>query len=91
MKEDGTVPTPRGSKRVWEKGGYANTEIPTTEQSFLPNCLIVLAGQAGGSKPHLASGKKKKEKKREKKLIYIMYESIGVGASIKHAPTPPHS
>lgn len=74
MKEDGTVPTPRDSKRVWEKGGYANTEIPTSEQSFLPNCLIVLVGQAGGSKPHLASGKKKRKEKEKKAHLHHVWK-----------------
>lgn len=41
-------------------GSYANIAILTSEWPFLPNCLIVLEGQAGGSKPHLASGEKKK-------------------------------
>lgn len=41
-------------------GSYANIAIPTSEWPFLPDCLIVLVGQAGGSKLHLASGKKKK-------------------------------
>lgn len=41
---------------------YTNAEIPTSEWPFLPNCFIVLVGQAGGSKPHLASGGNKKKK-----------------------------
>lgn len=40
-------------------GSHANIAIPTSEWPFLLNCLIVLAGQAGGSKSHLAFGEKK--------------------------------
>lgn len=69
-KEVGTVPTLVVLKECFCGGGVvcgavsgssANTANPASEWPFLPNCLIVLVGQAGGSKPHLASGEKEKK------------------------------
>lgn len=89
-KKVGTVPTLVVLKEFFVGGGvvcravsgsYANTAIATSKWPFLPNCLIVLVGQAGGSKPHLASS--------EKKNMHINtgYGSMGVlgeGGSIRH-------
>lgn len=58
-------------------GSHANAAIPTSEWPFLPDCLIVLVGQAGGSKLHLASGEKKKT--QQNMYIYSEHGSVGGG------------
>lgn len=59
-------------------GSDANIAIPASEWPFLLNCLIVLVGQAGGSRSHLASGEKKKKKKKSMH-INTVYGSVGGG------------
>lgn len=61
-------------------GSDANIAIPASEWPFLLNCLIVLVGQAGGSRSHLASGEKKKK-------VCTLTQCMGVlgeGDSIRH-------
>ncbi len=58
-------------------GSYANIAIPTSEWPFLPDCLIVLVGQAGGSKPHLASGEKKQKTKKTSTHLHSVWECWG--------------
>lgn len=64
---------------------------------FSSNCLIVFVKQAGGSKPHLASGRKKKTQNKTKKKkkkphcisISTERESVGRVAGVFHSQSSP--
>ena len=80
----GTVPSLVVLKDFFEGDGWyagqflANMltlQSPLVNGPFPPNCSIVLVGQAGGPKPHLASG----EKRKKRNHIYIVYGSVGGG------------
>lgn len=60
-------------------GSDANIAIAASEWPFLLNCLIVLVGQAGGSRSHLASGGKKNVCTSTQCMVVL-----GEGYSIRH-------